>query len=152
MQFRLRPSLSFILLFLVTCTRPLPAQHAPNANALYQQLRGLLPGGEVITIKDFELHRDAAAFTLRSGSIAFYGAVNGKITGAVFKGDGHLHVTPPNAEERHNLSIFTHAEELDEDFDQVVFRFTDTTADELHKAAAGKGEQDGAFVKAGQNL
>ena len=152
MRFRTSPSFLAFLLFLATFIHPLHAQHAPNANAIYQQLRGLLPGGDVITINNYQLHRDAATFTFRSGSIAFYGQVNGKITGAVFKGDGHLHLTPPNAEERHNLSIFTHAEEFDEDFDQVVLRFTDATADELRKAAAGKGEPDGALTKAGQNL
>lgn len=104
------------------------AQRAPNANAYYQQLRGLLPGGEVIAVKNLELKRDAATFTFRSGSFAFYGQVNGKVTGAVFKGDGHLHITPPTPEERHNLSLLTHYEEFNEDFDQVVLRFTDATS------------------------
>ncbi|MGB6742903.1 MAG: hypothetical protein WBE38_04525, partial [Terracidiphilus sp.] len=62
------------------------AQRPANANAYYQQLRGLLPGGEVITVKDLELTRDEADITFRNGSFAFYGEVNGKVTGAVFKG------------------------------------------------------------------
>ena len=62
----------------------LPAQRVADNNATYQQLRGLLPGGEVITVKDFELKRDAATFTFSSGRFAFYGQVNGKVTGAVF--------------------------------------------------------------------
>jgi hypothetical protein len=130
----------------------LPAQRAANANTVYQQLRGLLPGGEVITVKDFELKRDAATFTFSSGSFAFYGQVNGKVTGAVFKGQGHLHITPPTAEERHNLSILNHTEEFDEDFDQLVLRFTDSTPDELHKASTGSGQPDNDFIRAGQEL
>ena len=123
-----------------------------NANAVYQQLRGLLPGGAVITVKNLEIKRDAAIFTLRSGSVAFYGEVNGKVTGAVFRGQGHLHITPPTAEERHNLKLVAQTEEFDEDFDQVVMRFTDATAAELHKAATGAGQPDDAFAKAGQDV
>jgi hypothetical protein len=128
------------------------AQHSANSNAAYQQLRGLLPGSEVITVSNLELRRDAATFTFRSGSFAFYGEVNGKVTGAVFKGDGHLHVTPPSAQERHNLSIVNHAEEFDEDFDKVVLRFTDSTAAELRKAATGKGAPDSAYGKEAEEL
>ena len=131
---------------------PLFAQRAPNANASYQQLRGLLPGSEAVNVKDFVLKRDAAEFTFHSGSFAFYGAVNGKVTGAVFKGQGHLHITPPTAEERHNLSLVTQTEEFDEDFDQVVLRFTDVTADELHKASTGPGQPDNAYAKAAEEL
>jgi hypothetical protein len=129
----------------------LPAQHAANANAYYQQLRGLLPGGDVITVKDLTLNRDAAVFSFRSGSFAFYGEVNGKITGAVFEGAGHLHITPPSQEERHNLSLQMHTEEFDEDFDQVVLRFTDATAAELRKASAGAGQSESGFTKAAQS-
>ena len=123
------------------------AQHPGNSNTYYQQLRSLLPGGEVIVVNNLELHRDAATFTFRRGDFAFFGEVNGKVTGAVFKGDGHLHVTPPTAEERHNLSVTNHTEAFDEDFDQVVLRFTDATAAELHKASAGKGEPDKVYVQ-----
>jgi len=111
-----------------------------------------MPGGDVITVKDLELKRDAATFTFHSGSFAFYGQVNGKITGAVFRGEGHLHITPPTAEERHNLSVMMQSEVFDEDFEQAVLRFTDSTAAELQKASAGKGDADAAFARAAQNL
>jgi hypothetical protein len=152
MRVRVRPPFLAIFLMVASCPGTLPAQRTANANAVYQQLRVLLPGGEVITVKDLELKRDAATFTFHSGSFAFYGQVNGKATGAVFRGEGHLHITPPTAEERHNLSILNQTEEFDEDFDQVVLRFTDSTADELHKAATGAGQSDNDFIKAGQEL
>lgn len=81
------------------------AQHQANANAMYRQLRDLMPGGDVINVSNFEVHRDAATLTFRQGSFAFYGEVNGKTTGAVFEGKGHLHITPPTAYERHTLSV-----------------------------------------------
>jgi hypothetical protein len=151
-MFRLRPVSLLFSCLVVSLAAHLAAQRPPNANAAYQQLRGLLPGGEVITVHNLELKRDAATFTFSSGSFAFYGEVNGKVTGAVFRGEGHLHITPPTPEERHNLSLLTHAEELDEDFDQVVLRFTDSTSAELHAASAGAGQPDGAFTRAAEEL
>lgn len=126
------------------------AQRTPNTNASYQQIRGLLPGGEVVNVKDLVLKRDAAIFTFHGGSFAFYGQVNGKITGAVFKGEGHLHLAPANRQEQHNLSILTNASEFDEDFDHAVLRFTDATAEELHKASTGAGAADHEFTSIAQ--
>ncbi len=151
---KVRARLSFLLLLpiVTSCACPVFAQRTANANAVYQQLRGLLPGNEIITVKDLLLKRDAAEFTFRSGSFAFYGPVNGKVTGAVFKGQGHLHITPPTPEERHNLSLVMHSEEFDEDFDQVVLRFTDSTADELRKASTGSGQPDNSYSKAAEEI
>ncbi len=147
-----RPSFAVLTFILLLSSAMLDAQHPGNSNSYYQQLRGLLPGGEVIQVNNLELRRDAATFTFRRGDFAFYGEVNGKVTGAVFKGDGHLHITPPTAEERHSLMILNKSEEFDEDFDQVVLRFTDATAAELHKGSTGKGEADNVYVKAAQEF
>jgi hypothetical protein len=149
---RNRAAFAALAIPLLSCCTLTYSQHPGNTNAYYQQLRGLLPGGEVIQVNNLELRRDAATFTFRHGDIAFYGEVNGKVTGAVFKGDGHLHITPPTAEERHNLSLVNHSEEFDEDFDQVVLRFTDATAVELHKGSAGKSGPDNSCIRAGQEF
>jgi hypothetical protein len=149
---RLSPTLALPLFLLTSAIGPLAAQRPANSNPYYQQLRALLPGGEVIQVDNFELRRDAAIFTFRRGDFAFFGEVNGKVTGAVFKGDGHLHLEPPTAEERHNLAILNHSEVFDEDFDQVVLRFTDGTAAELHKASAGKGVPDDVYAVAARDL
>jgi hypothetical protein len=157
MNFRVRPSFFVLLLVSAACIGPLRAQRAPNTNAYYQQLRNLLPAGDVFTIKDFVLQRDAAIFAFHSGSVQFYGPVNGKVTGAVFRGQGHLHITPPTPEERHNLAIFTHSdpvpsEEFDEDFDELILRFTDATAEMLRQSSKGSGPADPSYVKAAQGL
>jgi hypothetical protein len=148
---RVRAFSLFLVFFLLACGS-MYAQRAANSNSYYQQLRSLLPGGEVIAVSNLELRRDAAVFTFRHGNIAFYGEVNGKVTGAVFRGDGHLHITPPTVAERHNLAIVAHTEEFDEDFDQVVLRFTDATAAELHKGSAGKGDADSACIRYAQEF
>lgn len=130
----------------------LSAQQQPNANAAYRQLRTLLPGGETIAVKNLELHRDAAVFTFRDGIVTFYAEVNGKVTGAVFTGSGHLHITPPIPAERHALKIQTQSEEFDEDFDQAVMRFTDATSAEFHKASAGSAPASSSAISAAQDV
>lgn len=111
------------------------AQQQPNSNALYHQLRTLLPGSVTVPVENLVLKRDAAVFTLIHGEIIFYGEVNGKITGAVFTGSGHIHLTPPNIIERHSLEILTKKPEFDEDFSQAVLRFTDGSDLELRRGA-----------------
>lgn len=145
-------SASYTALFLCLIAPLLSGQSTPNTNSEYHQLRGLLPGGEIVSVKGYELRRDVATFTFRTGSFAFYGEVKGKVTGVVFKGDGHLHIAPPIAAERHNLAIQTNSEEFDEDFDQAVLRFTDGTAEEIHKAATGKEPADASFIKVAQDM
>ena len=114
---------------------PANASNPPNANAAYRQLRNLLPSGAAVPVSNLVLRRDAAALTFTQGEFAFFGEVNGKVTGAVFQGKGHIHLTPPTAIERHNLEILTKRQAFDEDFTQAVLRFTDGTAEELRKAA-----------------
>ena len=144
--------LSLLALYFVSFGTILQAQRPANSNASYQQLRNLMPGGEVITVSNLELHRDAAVFTFRQGRFAFFSEVNGKITGAVFKGEGHIHLRPPIEQERHNLAILNKSEEFDDDFDQAVLRFTDATADELRKAATGKDESKAEYAKEAEEL
>ena len=149
---RNRALIPAIVLLLSAVPGLLLAQQPANANDKYQQLRRLLPIGEVLAVRPLELRRDAAAFTLNGGNVAFYTEVNGKETGAIYRGSGHVHITPPTTQERHNLSILTRSEELDEDFDELVMRFTDGTADELRKAGGGKGPDDPDYAKTAIDL
>ena len=110
----------------------------PNTNTVYHQLRDLLPGGTSISVNNLVLKRDAATFTFSRGDFAFYGEVNGKVTGAVFGGSGHLHITPPTVVERHSLEILTKQSAFDQDFSVLVLRFTDNTSEELRKSAAAQ--------------
>ena len=148
----LRGAFALLFALLTVSVAPMGAQRQANANAAYHQLRELMPSDDVITVKDFSLKRDAATFTFRSGSFAFYGPVNGRVTGAVFRGDGHIHITPPIPAERHALTIQMNREEFDDDFDHVVLRFTDGTADVIRKAATGKGAADAGFGRNASDL
>jgi len=120
-------------------TRPAPppaaAPQPPNADPIYQQLRNVGLSGEVAAVNNLVLQRDAGTFTLRSGSIHFLAAVNGKVTGAVFVGDGSFTLTPPLAMEKRSLELLTKGQPFSEDFSQLVLRFGDGTYEEIKKAA-----------------
>jgi hypothetical protein len=142
-----------VSLFLVSLIS-LHAQQHPNTNAVYHQLRTLLPGGASIVADNLVLKRDAGTFTFTRGEFALFGEVNGRVTGAVFGGVGHFHLTPPTPAERRSMQILTKKPEFDEDFTQVVLRFTDGTADELRKAAgtSQSAHSDSTLTQAAQEF
>ena len=113
------------------------AAKAPNANVAYQALRSRQPSGASFKVKDLTLKRDAGELRLTDGTVTLYGEVNGHVTGAVFQGQGTLHVVPPSAMERHQLKIVMKTEVLDQPFTTAVLAFTDDTAKELKAASAG---------------
>ena len=118
--------------------------HLPNANQLYQALRSRVVNGDAFTVKNLVLRRDAGVFTLESGTIYLYSPVNGRVTGAVFLGEGLLHVDPPSAMERRQLKEVMKTEVLDQRFTSAVFEFTDDTAAELKKSAIASATVSGA--------
>jgi len=107
---------------------------APNSDPTYQQLRNIGLSGEAVSVQDLTIKRDAATFHLRSGTFCFVTAVQGKVTGAVFSGDGNLVLQPPLPSEAENLKLLTVQPNFSEDFNQMVLRFTDATYDEIKKA------------------
>jgi hypothetical protein len=108
-----------------------------NGNAIYQALRSRLPNGASFKVKDLTLKRDAGELRLTDGTVTLYGEVNGRTTGAIFQGQGVLHVVPPSLMERHQLKIVMNTEVLDQPFTTAVLAFTDDTAAELKAASTG---------------
>jgi hypothetical protein len=120
---------------------------APNSNPTYQQLRNIGLSGEAVTVKDFTFKRDAAAFHLTSGTICFLDPVQGKVTGAVFSGEGTMAIEPPITDERRTLKLLSREDKFNETYKQLVMRFTDSTYAELKNAgtAASGGCDSGLF-------
>lgn len=111
-----------------------------NSDPVYLQLRQIARtetdfGGPFATVNNLVLKRDAAVFTLRSGEIYFASPVEGRVTAAVFIGEGEMTLVPPTHIEKHSLSLFINAEQLTEQFSRLVMRFTDKTFDEIKASA-----------------
>lgn len=116
----------------------LSAQAPPAATAhpAYVELRNASIEAQALQVKDFVLAKDAATFTL-TGAVHLLTPVKGKITGAVFLGQGSMKYVPPIASERGMLRNLTRGEEFNETFERAVFRFTDDTAETITARAAG---------------
>ena len=117
-----------------------------NADAMYQALRARTPNGASFTVKDLTLKRDAAVFTFTSGAFYIYSPVNGLETGAVFLGEGILHIDPPSAMEKRQLKAVMKTEVLDQRFTTAVMEFTDGTATELKRGSTGPANGAGAAL------
>jgi hypothetical protein len=123
-----------------------------NTDPTYQQLRGITLSGESVGVNSLTIHRDVATFHLRSGAICFVAPVAGKVTGAVFVGDGEFVLDPRAASEIASLKLLTKGSEFVETFTQAVFRFTDSSYEELKKAGGtATGGCDAGLLKDSQN-
>jgi hypothetical protein len=79
----------------VKAPETLEAAKAPNSNVVYQALRQRGAGGPSFKVKGLVLKRDAGEVQLNDGVVTLFNEVNGRVTGAVFQGQGVLHVEPP---------------------------------------------------------
>lgn len=103
-----------------------PGQTAQFANSdpVYRQLRNIGLGVS-LAVEDFTLRYDVASFTFKQGTLTFLTPIQGMVTGAIFIGQGRLTLKPATLIDQDELSRRIGAEQLDEDFTSVVFRFTD---------------------------
>jgi hypothetical protein len=145
-------SVPLIAGLLFVATRPARAQDA-NATATYAALRGLTLNSESVSVSNVNLRRDAGTFRIRSGTFCFAAPVNGKVTGAVFVGDGQFLLEPPFESERKSLELLTKGPEFNERFERLLLRFTDSTYDELKQAGTpASGGCDANLLKDGQTV
>ena len=94
--------------------------------ALYRQLATVgLDSTRIYDVRDASFDREDLHFALHDGTIGFTQAVNGKVTGALFIGEGEILVVPPNSAERQSLALFTKTGVLNEHFSLAYFRFAD---------------------------
>ena len=108
-----------------------------NSDAAYRQLRdaGL---GESYRCENFTLTMDVGTFQLKTGTITFLALVNKYQTGAVFVGQGHFTLKPIDAIDTHEMIRRTGNPTAEEEFTEVVFRFT---GDQYPQFAGALGEK-----------
>lgn len=110
-----------------------------NSDPVYKNLRavGL---GETFHLDNFTLPLDAATFQFQKGTITFLSPVNGIVTGAIFIGEGHFNLKPVTVMAAQELKRRIGAMDVDEDFTEVVFRFTGEERKKFLPALSEKAE------------
>lgn len=109
-----------------------------NSDPIYAELRAVGLSGEYSSVENLTLKRDVATVTLLGGQLFFLSPVSGKITGAVFIGQGEIQMTPALPIEQRHLNILTGTMSYAEKFSKMVLRFTDSTYEEIKKASGVK--------------
>ncbi len=77
------------------------------------------------------LRRADVQFSFEQGKLTFLTPYNGRITGAVFSGRGHVLAAPRDPVEKQQMARFLGAPILDQDFTSLCLRFTDETSADL---------------------
>src|SRR5882724_1564369 len=127
---------SFSLIILL-CAVSLRAQQAPprEPRELLAALNRvqLDPAAiyKVDSSSHIELRRGDAKLLFEEGYLGFFSASEGKVTGAVFSGRGHILAIPRDPVEKQQLARFLGAPVIDQDFSSAYLRFTDDTESEL---------------------
>ena len=124
-------------------TTPTAPRALANNEPTYLKLRNIKLGTETVRVNNFTMKREAGVFVFKSGAFQFVEPVNGKITGAVFVGDGSFTLTPPIELERRNLAILTKGQPFEEQFSGAVLRFTDGSEEEIRKAGTSDNSPAG---------
>ena len=99
-----------------------PGLALANSDPVYKKLRHV-GFGETFRFDNFTLNYDAGTFQFQKGTLTWLGPVEGIVTGAIFIGEAHFSLKPLPLYAR-EITRRTGADELNEDFTEVVFRFT----------------------------
>jgi len=107
---------------------------AQSGLALYKQIKAFGLSGAKADVTSLVLKRDRAEMTF-TGTFYFSAPIDGKVTGAVFIGQGTFHAqVPPDTFEKANLKRLVGVEDgVTSDFKTAVFRFSDNTFDIIGK-------------------
>ncbi len=102
------------------------------ARSLYNALNALrVNSQEVYSVRDIDFRYDALHFTLIQGQLAFLQPFQGKVTGAVFSGRGHILVAPRDPVEKASVARFLGTPILDQRFSSLYLRFDGDAAADL---------------------
>jgi hypothetical protein len=99
-----------------------PSSYA-NSDPIYRNLRevGL---GATFHFDNVTIPLDAATFEFQQGTLTFLSPVDGVVTGAVFVGKGNFKLKAPTFQSRQELTRRTGSPDFEEEFTEIVFRFT----------------------------
>ena len=144
----LRRQWTVLAIMVILATPTLLAQPVTNTcprspSDLYLQLRtvGLDPQ-RVFHIRSASIDRPNLHLELDDGTLGFTYDICGRITGAMFQGEGEILLRPPNRVERESTALFTGMAILEEPFTSAYLRFNDDTAAQLQEYLSPANDAD----------
>ncbi len=81
----------------------------------------------VYRVRELPLNREDIRIYFNEGVLAFLEPIDGRVTGAIFVGEGETLLLPPDASEKRYLARFTGTPVLNEKFTAAYLRFSDDT-------------------------
>src|ERR1044072_3203938 len=118
-----------------------------QGKALYDQIKSFSLNGGPATVKDLVLDRDRVQMTV-TGSFYFTAAVEGRVRGAIFIGQGKFTAAvPPSDFEKQNVKRLLGADVVESDFKTAVLRFSDDTFERLGQTIAPSTKVDPELQK-----
>jgi hypothetical protein len=119
----------------------------PAAPTVYDQIKAFALSGESADVTNLALTRDRVEMTF-TGTFYFTAPVEGRVTGAVFVGQGTLKAElPPSDFEKDNVRRLLGADLVESDFRTAVLRMTDDTADVIGRTKKTGGPAPDAAVR-----
>ena len=138
--------LTLVFLCSATCVWAQDSGPAP-AKELYEQVKAFPLSGGAVAAKSQTLSRDRAKMTF-AGTFYFTPPVDGRVTGAVFIGEGKFTAeVPPSEFEKDNVKRLLGVDVIESDFKTAVLRFSDDTAELLGKGAEKTSPSDPQALK-----
>jgi hypothetical protein len=99
---------------------------------IYQSLNDLrVDPSQIYAVSELRLRRDGVNLTFSDGTLGFLQAYEGRVTGAVFSGRGHVSANLRDPAEKQSLAHFLGVPLLDQTFSGAYIRFDDRSADEI---------------------
>lgn len=139
---------AFLLLLILVFS--IQAQENPASSTgtqLYNQIKQFSLNGGMAEVSGLVLKRDRVQMTF-NGTFYFTSEVEGKVTGAVFIGQGTFQAeTIPSDFEKSNIKRLLGSETIESDFKTAVLKFTDDTFNVI-----GKSKREGNVNPQAQKL
>jgi hypothetical protein len=109
---------------------PRPAGASQSPREIYKALNALrVDTARIYTVNEIRLRRDAVSLIFSEGILGFLQAYDGRVTGVVFSGRGHVSANLRDPAEKKSLAHFLGVPLLDQSFSRAYLRFDDGSAE-----------------------
>src|SRR6266849_6090198 len=99
---------------------------------IYKALNALrVDSTKIYAVSEIRLRRDAVSLIFSDGVLGFLQAYDGRVTGVVFSGRGHVSANLRDPAEKQSLAHFLGVPLLDQSFSSAYLRFDDGSAEEI---------------------